>query len=937
MRLSQRPALLGLVAMLLCAVAAVALPSTASAQIRPTTHFSTATKICPAVGPGATTFTCTLNINLQVNYVEGELTTIQITGPGGPPSDSKATYTSVVSAGGSCPISSLVVTSKQFTYVSPSGCAAGTTIILTESLAVASGGGGPFCQYLDSENNFPAAVACATTDGSTPFTIPLAPPTLAITKGPGNDTVQYGQTKTWNVVVTNNGPSATSGTVTVTDTVPANYTNVQATGAGWNCVITGNAIACTRTDSLAATQSYQQLVITATANQCAAAPIANTATVSGGGATNSPSATASTTIPCPTLAISKTPGGDTLPVGQTKTWSVTVTNNGPGTTYGTLTVNDQVPLNYTNVQATGTGWNCTVTGNAVSCTRTDNRTSGQSYPPIAITATASSCSVSPIANTATVSGGGAVNPASSTVSTTIPCPNAVLAITKGPGGDTVPIGQTKTWNVVVSNSGTGGTSGTVTVTDTVPSNFTAVTASGGGWNCTSGNSIQCNRSDTLGAGQSYPAITITGRATTCSTTAVQNTATVSGGGATGSPSATAVTTIPCGAPVLQVSKTDTVDPLNLGGLQTWQITVLNSSAFPTAGAITLTDNLPANFAAATVTGSAGWNCSAGGNVVSCTRADVIPANTGAPTITISARAIACGTALNTVNVNGGGATAASASQGTTIICPSLATIESPFERGPVVAPPQVERPLPVPPPAVIPPVTPPTTGGTTPPTTMTTQPPATMTTQPPAMTAPPTMTTQPPTMTTQPPTMTTQPPAGTQFQGVRHVETTPANPNEQLEVGKRTRLRSTWEVTNNTNEMIDLSSTVVFNLTDESEAVRATPSKGTATITGKQVSWGGFVLAPRETASIVLDVDITPTAETIGRPVVIVASTETTGRTASGAFISLRGTQLDTSAVRGLASGGAVLSPAAPSGPGAPGAPIAPAARPAWRGPPPRA
>src|SRR5687768_807136 len=52
----------------------------------------------------------------------------------------------------------------------------------------------------------------------------------------------------------------------------------------------------------------------------------------------------------------------------------------------------------------------------------------------------------------------------------------------------------------MENVGTGPTTGTVTVTDTVPATFTVTLASGTGWNCaaTSGNNVSCTYTDNGG-------------------------------------------------------------------------------------------------------------------------------------------------------------------------------------------------------------------------------------------------------------------------------------------------------------------------------------------------------------------------------------------------------------------------------------------------------
>jgi len=71
------------------------------------------------------------------------------------------------------------------------------------------------------------------------------------------------------------------------------------------------------------------------------------------------------------------------------------------------------------------------------------------------------------------------------------------------------IGETgATYSIVVTNSGHGPTSGTVTVIDSLPGGLTATAIGGAGWSCTLGT-LTCTRADSLAPNASYPAITIT--------------------------------------------------------------------------------------------------------------------------------------------------------------------------------------------------------------------------------------------------------------------------------------------------------------------------------------------------------------------------------------------------------------------------------------------
>ena len=83
-----------------------------------------------------------------------------------------------------------------------------------------------------------------------------------------------------------------------------------------------------------------------------------------------------------------------------------------------------------------------------------------------------------------------------------------LKIAKSHTGNFTQDQQGATYTINVSNAANAApNTGTVTVTDTVPSGLTLVSMSGTGWDCTAGNS--CTRGDTLNGGASYPPITVT--------------------------------------------------------------------------------------------------------------------------------------------------------------------------------------------------------------------------------------------------------------------------------------------------------------------------------------------------------------------------------------------------------------------------------------------
>jgi uncharacterized repeat protein (TIGR01451 family) len=171
----------------------------------------------------------------------------------------------------------------------------------------------------------------------------------------------------------------------------------------------------------------------------------------------------------------------------------------------------------------GTGWTC-VAGTRLS--RTDALAAGASYPPITLTTRIYGNSPLSVTNNVTVSGGGEVNAANNTASdpTTIVATTDLLLI-KTHSGAFAQGATGRTYTIVVRNSGGLASSGTVTVTDTLPSGLTATALSGTGWSCNLG-SLTCTRSDALAGSSSYPAITLTVNVAANAASLLTNTATV---------------------------------------------------------------------------------------------------------------------------------------------------------------------------------------------------------------------------------------------------------------------------------------------------------------------------------------------------------------------------------------------------------------------------
>jgi uncharacterized repeat protein (TIGR01451 family) len=367
-------------------------------------------------------------------------------------------------------------------------------------------------------------------------TVSVLAPILAISKTHSGNFNQGDTGKTYTITVSNNpGAGPTNGTVTVSDTVPAGLTPTAAAGSGWSCGIVAQVMTCTRSDSLSGGSSYPAITLTVNV-AINATGVTNTATVSGGGDPNPHSANDPTTINgVALLSITKTHSGNFTQGESGKTYTITVSNAvGSGSTSGAVSVSDTLPVGLTPVSASGAGWVCNIAAQVVGCTRNDALAGGSAYPAITLNVNVAANATS-VTNTASVSGGGDPNPHSANDPTTI-LATAGLSITKTHVGNFIQGETGKTYSITVSNGPAGGaTSGTVTVTDTLPAGLIPTAATGTGWGpsanaCSiAGQAVTCSRSDALASGNSYPVITLTVNVANNATN-VTNSVTVSGGG-----------------------------------------------------------------------------------------------------------------------------------------------------------------------------------------------------------------------------------------------------------------------------------------------------------------------------------------------------------------------------------------------------------------------
>jgi uncharacterized repeat protein (TIGR01451 family) len=510
----------------------------------------------------------------------------------------------------------------------------------------------------------------------------ITAPSISVTKTDGVTTTYQGASLTYTVVVTNSGTYTV--TATVTDTIPAGLT-----GATWTCTASAGS-SCAAASGSGNVNTSATLLASGTATYTVTATvtassgtIANTVTatppawITDASPANNTATDTDTVVAAADLSITKTTAS-TFITGSNASYTLTARNTGPQSAAGTITVSDTLPAGLTYVSATGTGWTCSNSSGTVTCTRAGPVTSGTILPAITLTVAVGAAAAPSVTNTASVSSNTTFDPDSSDNSSSVTSPVTVptdLTISKSHVGNFTQ-GQSGTYSIVVTNSGGVASSGTVTVTDTLPAGLTPGTATGTGWTCnTAGQTVTCTRSDALNGGASYPAISVPVTVAPNAALSLTNTASVSGGNDsnTGNNSSSDPTTINAVAD-MTVTKTHTGN-FTRGSTGTYTITATNSGAAATNGTtVTVADTLPAGLTPTAASGT-GWACSIVSQTVTCTRSNALAAGASYPAIsvTVSVAQSAASSVTNTATVSGGGqanTTNDTASDPTTIVSSS---------------------------------------------------------------------------------------------------------------------------------------------------------------------------------------------------------------------------------------------------------------------------
>ena len=326
------------------------------------------------------------------------------------------------------------------------------------------------------------------------------------------------------------------------------------------------------------------------------------------------------------LTIGKShPAGTSAVAGSPFTWTITVDNAGPSTSFASsdapIELTDTLPVGVQFRESTSGGFTCTPGTGAdegiVTCERTTPLPLGATTINLTGLVLSGALGDEPtpgvhqLTNTVTLSRTTTTDPSGANSATdTVPLTfSADLVLVKS--HDDIPVvpGETATWTLAPANLGPSVSRATIAdpivVTDTLPASVDTVTATGSGWDCSvSVPTVTCifgtAAAPTDAAVGALPVITVTARVRSDQRTAVVNTATIAAG-ATPDPLASNNTDTDTGVTLtpqadLRITKTHS-GSATAGSPFGWTLTARDlgpSSSWATADdPITIVDQLPA--------------------------------------------------------------------------------------------------------------------------------------------------------------------------------------------------------------------------------------------------------------------------------------------------------------------------------------------------------
>ncbi len=493
--------------------------------------------------------------------------------------------------------------------------------------------------------------------------------TLTLTKTDTPDPAVVGQALSYQILVTNTGPS-TATNVQVRDTLPTGLTfNTVSSTVG--TATHSNGLISLDLPSLTVGSSATITVNTTIQSGFAGSTIANSATADADEAILVTANSSTTVNPRVDLSLTTTDSADPVARGANLTYTLTARNDGPSAATNVQIVNT-LPSGVTFVSANGpTGTTVTPpAGSSQDATISIGSLASGATAAITVIATVGQAAAASLTNSAVIrstesTAGFDTNTTNNTDTETTATNKTIdLEVTKTDNGTTQnPIrpGSNITYTVTARNNGPTDATG-VRVVDNIPDGIQVTSASIGSTAVTvpasAGDTTAANPDDitfdigNLASGATST-ITIVGTVLSATRGDLTNTAVISTTDNTFTESSaannTATRTTSLSAQVdLAVTKTATTTSATAGGPLVYQIVVLNNGP-STATGVTLSDTLPTGVTFGTATSTQGTVSSANG-VISGTLGSIAPGATVTVTVNATVAADSRGTLSNTATV-----------------------------------------------------------------------------------------------------------------------------------------------------------------------------------------------------------------------------------------------------------------------------------------------
>jgi len=454
---------------------------------------------------------------------------------------------------------------------------------------------------------------------------------LRVAKSGAPDPAVPGEPVTWTVEVFNDGPNTATG-VTVAESL-TNATFVSAAGATCAAAPGDTSFSCTLADIAANASEVFTIVSDTDPSLTSGSAVGNTAIADSNEADDDPtnnSGSAKLPVdPVADLSIEKSDDLDPAQPGDTVTYTLTVTNDGPSDAHN-VQISDTPP---SGVTVTGVALVAPAAGTCVLAANTCTLpvVGAGATVEMEVTVTIDAATVGTIVNGARVSSEDPdPTPGDNSITEeTEIVPDADISVVKTTLDAPVVAGEQVTYQITVTNAGPS-TAAAVQVTDALDPVLSLVSAVPTQGSCPGTGPISCNLG-AIAAGASVDIIVTADVDADANGDTLVNEATATSptdttpGNNTGS-----VTDTVANVSDLRMIKEVDANPIVAGGTFEYTLTVVNDGPSATDSTITVTDNVPAPLVVDTVS----TGCVAAGNAVTCTSNTSIPVG-GSLVFTIS--------------------------------------------------------------------------------------------------------------------------------------------------------------------------------------------------------------------------------------------------------------------------------------------------------------